>query len=338
MYKVLLTVLSSAFVLCLWLLPILEKLGRRKGLVTPQSPEKIDKRKVPYIGGPVMFLVFFAVCLSAYLMAPLAIDQRQFYLFMFCAAIIVIFGFYDDVKELKPAQKLIGQSMGAVIFITFAMRTQIIYFSTFGNIALSLFWIVVMVNAFNLLDILDGLAGGISIINIFVFFLFGLFTNNHFVLLIASCLFGVLFAFLRYNLPPARIFMGDAGSQFLGFAQAVMAVSLSFAPMGREVGLVIPLVILAIPLFDLLFVVFMRFRQKKSIFLKSNDHFVFKMLQFGISSRTILRLMIIITVLTNSCALIIFLVSNFFGAIIFLLVISALILFGARLSRLEISQ
>ncbi len=338
MYKVIFSILSSAFVLCLCLLPVLEKLGREKGFVTPQSPEKIDKRKVPYLGGVGMFLVFFAVCLIAYLMSPLIINPRQFYLFMLCAAIIVFFGFYDDVREMNPVQKLIGQSIGAVIFITFAMRTQIIYFNTFVNIILSLLWIVVMVNAFNLLDILDGLAGCISIINIFVFFLFGILTNNHFVLLIASCLFGVLFAFLRYNLPPARIFMGDAGSQFLGFAQAVLAISLSFAPMGREVGLVIPLVILAIPLFDLLFVIFMRLRQKKSIFLKSNDHFVFKMLQFGISSQTILRLMLIISVVTNSCALIIFLVSNSFGAIVFLLVIGVLILFGARLSRLEISQ
>ena len=265
MYKVLLTVLFGAFVLCLWLLPVLEKLARKKGLVTHQLSEKIDKRKVPYIGGLGMFLVFFAVCLGAYLTVPFAIEQRQFYLFMLSAVIIVFFGFYDDVKELKPAQKLIGQSIGAVIFVGFAMSTQIIYFNAFVNITLSLLWIVVMVNAFNLLDILDGLAGGISIINIFVFFLFGIFTNNHFVLLIASCLFGVLFAFLRYNLPPARMFMGDAGSQLLGFAQAVMAVSLSFAPAGREVGLVIPLVILAVPLFDLLFVIFMRLRQKKSI-------------------------------------------------------------------------
>ncbi|MCG2711309.1 MAG: undecaprenyl/decaprenyl-phosphate alpha-N-acetylglucosaminyl 1-phosphate transferase [Candidatus Omnitrophica bacterium] len=172
MYKVIFTVLSSAFVLCLWLLPVLEKLARKKGLVTHQSPEKIDKRKVPYVGGPVMFLVFFVVCLVAYLMAPLAINNRQFYLFLFCAALIVFFGFYDDVKELKPAQKLIGQSIVAVIFITFVMRTQVIYFSPFVNMLLSLFWIVVMINAFNLLDILDGLAGGISIINIFVFFSF----------------------------------------------------------------------------------------------------------------------------------------------------------------------
>ncbi|MFH1094271.1 MAG: MraY family glycosyltransferase [Candidatus Omnitrophota bacterium] len=338
MYKVILTVLSSAFVLCLWLLPVLEKLAKKKGLITHESPEKIDKRKIPYIGGAGMFMVFFAVCLGAYLTASLAINPRQLYLFLLVSAIIFFFGFYDDVKELKPTQKLIGQSIGAVIFITFAMKTQIIYFNSFVNIVLSVFWIVVMINAFNLLDILDGLAGSISIINIFVFFLFGIFTNNNFVILIAACLCGVLFAFLRYNLPPARIFMGDAGSQFLGFAQAMMAISLSFAPSGREVGLVIPLVILAIPLFDLLFVMFMRFRQKKSIFLKSNDHFVFKMLQFGISRQTILRIMIIMSALTNSCALIIFLVSNIFGAIIFCLVISVLVLFGVRLSRLEISQ
>lgn len=337
MYRVIFTVLAGAFTVCFCLLPVLEKLAQQNGLLTHQYPGKIDKRRVPYIGGIGMFAVFLLVCFFSVRIFPLSINKGHIFIYLFCAGLIVFFGFYDDLKELKPVEKLVGQSIAAFIFVIFAMRTQIIYFNDFFNIVLSLFWIVLLANAFNLLDILDGLAGALSIINIFTFFLFAILTNNHFVLICSACLLGVLFAFLRYNLPPARIFMGDAGSQFLGFSQAVMAISLSLAPKGREIGLLIPLVILAIPLFDFLFVILMRMKQGKSIFLKSNDHFVFKMLEFGVAPQTIIRLMIILSVITNSCAFTVYLVSNAIGSIVFMLVLTALIAFGIKLSRMEIS-
>lgn len=323
---------------CYFLLPILEKFAKNKGLVTGPAPQKIDARQVPYLGGIGMFSVFLILGSSFVNFSCFSIDLFKFYMFMLSAAVIVLFGFYDDIKEMNPKEKLAGQFFGSILLVGFVMRTEIIYINTFSNVLLSFFWIIFLVNAFNLLDILDGLAGSVSLINSFIFFIFAILTNNHFVILISVMQCAVLIAFLRYNLPPARIFMGDAGSQFLGFTQAVMAISLSFAHTGREIGLVIPIVILALPLFDMFFVIIVRLSQRKSIFMKSNDHFVFRMLKIGISKHSILRLMIILAIITNCCALVIFLGSNALGVLIFFLVMSIMCLIGIKLSQLEISE
>ncbi|MFH1061672.1 MAG: MraY family glycosyltransferase [Candidatus Omnitrophota bacterium] len=328
----------SAFGLCYFLLPLLEKFAKAKGFVTGPAPQKIDPRQVPYLGGIGMFSVFLILGFAFVRFPCFSIDLFGFCMFMLAAAIITLLGFYDDIKEMNPREKLAGQFLGAMLLIGFVMRTEIVYLNTFFNIVLSFFWIILLINAFNLLDILDGLAGGVALISTIVFLIFAVLTNNHFVILIAGLQCAVLIAFLKYNLPPARIFMGDAGSQFLGFSLAVMAISLSFAPTGHEIGLVIPLVILALPLFDMLFVIFVRFRQKKSIFMKSNDHFVFRMLKIGISKGSILRIMIILAIITNCCALVIFLGSNTLGLFMFLLVISIMCLVGMKLSRLEINE
>ncbi len=328
----------SAFSLCYILVPLLERFGRSKGYVTGHAPKKIDARCIPYFGGVAMFLVFLAVLLAGYGMLPLQISVHKFFFFLVAAGSIVGFGLYDDVKELSPAGKLICQGIVAFIVVSQVMRTEIIYLPPVLNACLSVLWIVAMANAMNLLDILDGLAGGISIISLVTFFLFGLITGNYFVVLVSSVSAAVVMAFLRYNLPPARIFMGDAGSQFLGFVLALMAIELSLAPAGREIGLVIPVVILAVPLFDLFFVVIMRLKQKKSIFLKSNDHFVFRMLQSGMSNKTIVTAMVLVNIAATICAVLIYRVSNRAGSVLFMVLIGSLSLYGLRLGKLETNQ
>ncbi len=338
MYYAIAGLFLSAFLFCYLLIPVFEKFAKNRRFVTGHSPQRIDPRRIPYFGGPAMFLVFFATSIAGSFIFSSSIDKNKFFLFFLSALIIMFFGLYDDIKELTPAKKLIAQCIGAVFLIMFVMRTQIIYLGGAVNIGISLLWIIALTNALNLLDILDGLAGGISLINIFSFLVYGILTENNFILLSAPALLGVLCAFLRYNLPPARIFMGDAGSQFLGFCQAVMAISLSFAPAGHEVGLVVPLVILSVPIFDMMFVILMRFWQKKSIFLKSNDHFVFRMLRMGISGKAILKIMLGISLFTNLCAILIFKVSNLIGIMVFIFLLGLLFLFGFKLSRLEMEQ
>jgi len=335
---VLVILFVSACLLCYLLIPIFERFAKNNGYLTVPKPQKIDTRRLPYFGGVVMFCVFSLLVVGAYIIFHFEINFYKLIVFMLATSFIALFGLYDDIKELKPVYKLAGQCLGAFIFVLFCMRTEIIYLSPMLNIGISMLWIIIIINAFNLLDIMDGLAGGISLINISAFFLFGLFTNNHFVILIAPILMGVLVAFLRYNLPPAKIFMGDAGSQFLGFSQAVMAISLSFTKSGHEIGLVIPLVILAIPLFDLLFVILIRMHQKKLIYLKSNDHFVFRMLKAGISNSNILKVMLGLSLFTAICAMFIYRVSNIIGALIFFILIGVLFLFGMKLSSLKMSE
>lgn len=328
----------AAFLFCYFLNPVFEKFARKKGYLTVPAPQKIDIRQLPYLGGLAMFSAFIAVLSTGCFWRPQIIDLNTFFPLITAASVIVFFGAFDDIRDLSPGYKLIGQCLGAGIITFLSVRTELIYLNSVLNIFLSVFWIMLVINAFNLLDILDGLAGGISLINLITFFIFAYFTNNTFVMIISAVLAGALCAFLRYNLPPAKIFMGDAGSQFLGFILAVMAVSLSFATPGREVGLVIPLVVLSIPLMDILFVVFMRIAQKKSIFLKSNDHFVFRMLKYGVSNVNILKIMILLSVLTSGCALIIFNVSNMAGGLVFCLLMLGLLFLGNKLSRLKMHE
>ncbi|MCP4649190.1 MAG: undecaprenyl/decaprenyl-phosphate alpha-N-acetylglucosaminyl 1-phosphate transferase [PVC group bacterium] len=329
---------AISFLFCYLLLPVLERLAKNKGYLTEPAPQKIDTRRIPYLGGLALFLVFLSVIIVVNCMTPFAMGNKSFFALMSAIVVIVFFGAYDDLKELSPTVKLIGQCIAAAIVVFFTVHTEIIYFNNVINILLSIFWIVVVINAFNLLDILDGLAGGISFINIFTFFLFGVFTNNSFVIIVSVVLLGCLSAFLRYNLPPASIFMGDAGSQFLGFLQAVIVMALSFSSSGREIGLVIPFVILSIALLDLFFVILMRMKQKKPIFLKSNDHFVFRMLKCGVSQVNILRIMLIFALITNACALVIYRVSNVIGAGIFVVLLCAFFFLGNKLSKLEMNE
>ncbi|MBI4846185.1 MAG: undecaprenyl/decaprenyl-phosphate alpha-N-acetylglucosaminyl 1-phosphate transferase [Candidatus Omnitrophica bacterium] len=327
-----------AFALCYVFIPVFGKVAWKYGLVTNITAHKIDKRQIPFLGGIAMFSVVFLLLIWAYQFFPHFEDKNQVLFFLLSAGCIVLFGLIDDVKELSPWAKLTGQFIAGGLAVILVTNTQVIYFNGFVNAGMSVFWIIIVANAFNLLDIMDGLSGSIALVNSLTFFIFGCLTGNCFVILVSVILAGVLIAFLRYNLPSAKVFMGDAGSQFLGFSQAVLAVSLSYASKGSEVGLVIPLVILSIPLFDMFFVILMRLKQKKSVLQKSNDHFVFRMLQDGMSKGVILTVMVLLTIITNIAALLIYCVSNKSGIIIFAVLMVALFLYGSRLSKVEINS
>ncbi|RKY36782.1 MAG: hypothetical protein DRP78_02805 [Candidatus Omnitrophota bacterium] len=312
--------------------------AQNKGLVTIPSQEKIDQRKISYLGGAVICCVFltFSVLARFFDLFYLGFSSTKFFIFIFCAAIIAGFGLYDDLKECGPFVKLAQQIFGALILSLFVLQTEISWLNNSFNVLLSVLCIVILINAFNLLDIVDGLAGGISLINMISFFILGILTGNYFVVLLTVILSAVLLAFLYYNLPPAKIIMGDTGSQFLGFIQVVIALSLCFSHSARQVSIIVPLLVLSLPLFDLLFVVLMRMQQKKSIFLKSNDHFVLRMLKTGICTGDILKLMFTISICTNFSALLAYYFSNISGIIIFFVPILAFLLFSVKLSKLEV--
>ncbi|MFH1460386.1 MAG: MraY family glycosyltransferase [Candidatus Omnitrophota bacterium] len=328
----------TAFLLCFFLLPLLERAAKQKGYVTKPNPQKSDQRKIPYIGGIGIFLIFMMLFIGTYFRFPGLIKSNHFFAYLAASAFIAFFGVYDDFKELTPLYKLIGQFIGAFVLTVFVVRTEIIFFPDLINYFISILWIIVVINAFNLLDIIDGLAGSIALINSIAFFIFAFLSGNYFVMLVAAILIGSLAAFLNYNLPPARIFMGDMGSQFLGFSQAVMALSLSFSSLGHEIGIIIPLILLAVPLFDLLFVVIMRLRQKKSIILKSNDHFVFRMLASGKSHKQVLVIMITLAILTKICALIIYKTSNITGTLLATVLISLIFFYGINLNKFKFEK
>ncbi|MBU2064215.1 MAG: undecaprenyl/decaprenyl-phosphate alpha-N-acetylglucosaminyl 1-phosphate transferase [Candidatus Omnitrophica bacterium] len=327
-----------SFLACYLLTPVFRSFAQKKGYITALHPNKLDTRRLPYLGGIAIYISFLVVVSGYYIFSNPDYGLNKLLIFIAPASLIVIFGLYDDIKELKPLYKFIAQCVAASILVISGIRTEIIFLNKFSNILISVVWIILITNAFNLLDIMDGLAAGIALISFTSFFLLGFLTGNVFVILICLVLAGAMLAFLRYNLPPASIFMGDVGSQFLGFCLAVISMDLSFSESGHEIGIVIPLMILAVPLFDLFFVIVMRLCQRKSIFLKSNDHFVFRMLKTGMSNNLVLKVMLLISIFTNLCAAIIYRASNVIGSLIFLLVMAALFSFGIKLSKLEMNK
>lgn len=238
--------------------------------------------------------------------------------------LIITLGFLDDKIEFAPLTKIIAQFLVVLVLLYFGIKTEIVYLPPFLNLVVTIFWVVVITNALNLLDIMDGLCGGISLIIALTFFVLALIGKNLFVAAIAISLAGSLLAFLRYNFPPAKIFLGNSGSLFLGFIFSVLAISLKYAPSGKHIALFTPLVILALPFYDTFFVALMRFRGGKSIFLKTKDHLAMRFLITGYSEKGTLKRMFILSAGLSLGAIAISLSPDLVGLIVLALLIISL--------------
>lgn len=194
-----------------------------------------------------------------------------------------ILGLFDDAFVLTPARKFSVQVLIAAFFVAGGIRTQIVFLPELLNVLISLLWIVGIMNAFNFLDILDGLAAGINIVLALVFVVISIMTRNPVVGAMAMSLFGANLAFLFFNFPRARLYMGDTGSLFNGVVFAAMSILVSYARPGREPAVFLPLLILALPLVDLCFLVVMRLARRRPLAQKSADHFALRLVAGGVS-------------------------------------------------------
>lgn len=197
-------------------------------------------------------------------------------------AVILVVGLIDDfVWELSPAQKLVGQCLAWLLLLRGGIMTQIVLLPWWLNLLLSLLWTLAIVNAFNLLDVVDGLAVGIGLIAGGTFLVVSLMTHQLALAGLLAGLCGSLTGVLVFNFPRATLFLGDSGSLLLGLLLAAFAVAISYAPLGREVALLTPLVVLGLPIYDLAFVTIVRARNGRSVIKKSPDHFVFRLIRQG---------------------------------------------------------
>jgi len=203
--------------------------------------------------------------------------------------LIVLLGIVDDVKKLTPGLKLSGQLAVAFIMIILGVRTTIYYFPIWMNSLLTIIWIVVLINAFNLLDIMDGLCTGVSFIVAVSFFVASLVAHSIEGTIFFCILAGTLFAALLRNLPPAKMYLGDSGSMLLGFIFSISALHVSYAPNFSEgLSLFAPLLIVGLPLYDLTFTIIARKTKGLPITKKSSDHLVFIMQGLGMEVKKIL--------------------------------------------------
>lgn len=206
------------------------------------------------------------------------------------AIILHVLGLFDDVKDLGPWQKLIIQfAAAALVVIGFDVRIYLFVPIPAIGAVISIFWIVVITNAFNFLDNVDGLSAGVALICTLVLLVIAATAGQVFVAAYLACLAGALMGFLIHNFPPARLYQGDAGSLPIGFLLAVGSILTTYyheqSPTQAKTSAFIPLVVMAIPLYDFVSVVVLRWLSGASPFAGDRRHFSHRLLGRGLTVR-----------------------------------------------------
>ena len=281
----LLTVALSAVLglgFALYLTPIIIRAAERYGIVDkPDGGLKRQEHAVPYLGGLALFLSVLAAVAIAHPLSPKVLA------ILLAASIIVAFGLVDDLGTLVPKDKLLGQIIAASVLVRAGVSIQIEALPSPIDSIVSVFWLVTIINAFNIIDVHDGLSAGVGAVATFFFGLFAVLNGDMVVAVMSAALFGALIGFLRFNFPPARIYLGDTGSMLIGLLLGSLAMIDSYSTVNPLASLFSPLAVLAVPLFDLGFVMLVRFSLRIPVYHGSPDHFAVRLSRYGRSARRI---------------------------------------------------
>lgn len=245
----------SALLLAIGSTPVMRRLALHYAVVDNPNARKIHAAPVPLLGGAAIYVSFMLVLLFfgdyGYINQVIGIFSA--------ATFMSLMGVWDDRWGLGSYAKLIGQLVAAGILIFSGVQVQL--FDNWLDIAITLLWVVGITNAMNLLDNMDGLSGGIAMIAAVFFTLLAAMSGQYLVGALAAALAGACAGFLIYNWNPAHIFMGDTGSLFLGFLLAAVGIKMRFPSNSPTVTWLIPILVMAIPIFDTTLVFIARLRR-----------------------------------------------------------------------------
>lgn len=274
------------FIIALILTPLVRLFAIKIKAVDQPAERKVHMKPMPLLGG---LAIFSAVTITLRIFTDLT-EGPLLWIFL-GSIVIVLLGIVDDIRPLSVKVKLLFQTIAAVIvvaggvtidFINIPLTDSIIEFGNFSYI-ITIIWIVGITNALNLIDGLDGLATGVASISVASIFVMALIMGNTDIMIITLIILAASLGFLIYNFYPAKIFLGDSGSLYLGFILATISI-LGFKNIAF-VSFIFPIAILAVPIFDTLFAIVRRFRKGKEIFGADRGHLHHCLLTLGFSHR-----------------------------------------------------
>ena len=243
----------------------------------------------------------------------------QLIIILIALSALFLTGLLDDIKNLGPIPKLIIQFAAAITVALWAdVRVELFIQNKFITAALSAVWIVFIINAFNFLDNMDGLSAGLATIILSVLFVAAAISGQFFVGALELLIIATLLGFLLFNFPPAKIFMGDAGSMTIGFLIAICSLKTTYyhhAQNGQWYPVLMPLIVMAVPLYDFLSVTFLRLCQHKSPFVGDTQHFSHRMKARGLTDTQVVLTLYLATLCTAIGAVSLYQV-NLTGAIL----------------------
>jgi UDP-GlcNAc:undecaprenyl-phosphate GlcNAc-1-phosphate transferase len=248
--------------------------------------------------------------------------MSQLAIVLVCAAVLFLTGLWDDKKHLGPFFKLFVQLVVAMAAAGLAdIRVELFIQNKVITTILSALWIVFIINAFNFLDNMDGLAAGIAAIATAILFSAAASSGQVFVGGLGLVFIGTLAGFLVFNFPPARIFMGDAGSLVVGFFVAILTLRTTYyhqAQSGQWYAVFMPLIVMAVPFYDFMSVTILRISQGKSPFVGDTQHFSHRLKRRGLSDRQTVLTLYLATLCTGAGAVILGQVGRLGAVLIFL--------------------
>jgi UDP-GlcNAc:undecaprenyl-phosphate GlcNAc-1-phosphate transferase len=276
----LLLIFAAALAFAVGGTPLARYVAARVGIVDQPNARKIHVNPIPLLGGAAIY--------AAFILALMLFGDR-FYVsqligILLGATLVSFLGIWDDRQGMRPLLKLAGQVLASLILVASGVRVLL-----FGNVwldaGLTIFWVVGITNAFNLLDNMDGLSGGIGAIAAVFFLLLAAMSGQYLVGSLAAALTGACIGFLYYNFNPASIFMGDAGSLFLGFVLAAVGIKLRFPSNVPWVTWMIPVFVLGLPIFDTTLVTLSRLRRRVPFYQGGKDHVSHRLVAQGWTQR-----------------------------------------------------
>jgi UDP-GlcNAc:undecaprenyl-phosphate GlcNAc-1-phosphate transferase len=269
------------------LTPVFMRIALRLGLVDRPDQRKQHRREVPYGGGLSLYLAVWITVLAglavawgchrsppswlpgsaAVHLAGVLSKAPQLLVILAGATIVMLLGLVDDRRGLPASLKLAVQLVVAVLLVLAGVRaTLFIKFRLLTDL-ITVLWIVGLINAFNFLDNMDALSAGCGLVIAGLFLVVSVQTGQFFVGAMLAVLAGALAGFLPYNRPPARVFLGDAGSYLLGYMLAVLSVVFTFTEANRPlIPIALPLLIFAIPIYDSASVMLIRLKERRDPF------------------------------------------------------------------------
>lgn len=271
--------------------PLVRRLAFVLGAVDKPNARRVNKKAMPSMGGLAIFIAF---TFGTFVLLRGQFPTHELFSLFLAECVIIITGMIDDIKELSPKQKMLGILIAAlVVYFLAGIRMNILTIPLVGTFELgwlsfpiTVFWILAITNAVNLIDGLDGLATGVSIIALFtmgVIAYFFLAITNVSVSIMIFCLAAALIGFLPHNFHPAKIFLGDTGALFIGFMIAVL--SLKGLKNVTFITLLIPVIILGVPITDTVYAMLRRILNKKPISQADKHHLHHRLMQLGLSHR-----------------------------------------------------
>lgn len=330
-WLVYLSTAAAAAGIALGLTPRVREAAVRFGIVDrPDGRLKNHEEPVAYLGGIAVYLAFLLA-----LALTMGFEQEVLGLLL-AGSIVVLVGLIDDLGSLGPWQKLAGQGIAVVVLLKSGISIQLTFVPVPVALVLSALWLLAVTNAFNLLDIMDGLSTGTAAVAA-VSLLYVADSNGRVAAAtMLAALAGACFGFLRYNFQPARIYLGDAGSLFLGLMLGALAMNNAYTGVNR-LAAVAPALILGVPLFDMLFVMYVRFRRGMPVMLGSPDHVALRLRKWRLSVRQTVVCSYVATAILAGVAVVMSEVSLEVAAWLLGGVVAAALVLGLILRRIDMS-